>query len=587
MSKPGDLFRSRPARLLAALSLLANLAAGAEPSEPQQRRAEAQAHFERGLELANAKRDWAGALDEFLLSRRLLPRRSATRNAAIALRELGRYAEALEMYQTLFAEFGSEMPAEQLVAARADEAKVRERVGEVELHDGEPGTAVTVDGKSLGVTPLGRPIWLDRGTHTLRLSKEGFEPVEQQLRVLPGTTNVVSARLKPLQNSGVLSIREARGESLEVVVDAVVVGRTPWRGSVAVGRHAVLLRDKGRGTQPVPAQVKLREVTELTLEATPLDSEALVEPRPETATVFVNGVFVGSGVWQGQLPSGLHRFEALAPGYVPFRQEARLEPGRRVTVRAKLAPDAPAPSSPLIGLFVEGAAGPLLARSLGGALTADCDCREYSHPFGWQVQARVGYALKARLAVELGGGWLTLAQNATRNVVALADRDVPFASNDYRDTAKLSGPFGIASGSLRFGERFPVTARVGAGLSRLTLESSNVATYVGTVVLRDGTSSELSGELSAPESASRLWVPLLSTELRGGYRISRRWSVELGAALMVLATPRSVRHEAWPTFPNVDGNPAAKAAGYLRSPDAVLTSAFLATNASMSVRFEL
>src|SRR5688572_32626178 len=46
---------------------------------------------------------------------------------------------------------------------------------------------------------------------------------------------LVQAKLKRPARSGVISVREASGKTLDVVVDGAVVGKTPWQGTVAIG----------------------------------------------------------------------------------------------------------------------------------------------------------------------------------------------------------------------------------------------------------------------------------------------------------------------------------------------------------------
>src|SRR5437762_10259175 len=65
---------------------------------------DAQAHFERGLQLSTEE-IWDAALAEYLLSRKLFATKAATKNAALCLRKLRRYDEALDMIESLVHEF--------------------------------------------------------------------------------------------------------------------------------------------------------------------------------------------------------------------------------------------------------------------------------------------------------------------------------------------------------------------------------------------------------------------------------------------------------------------------------------------------
>src|SRR6478735_6517300 len=87
-------------------------AAAATPDDPEKRKEEAKTRFQRGLELVQNE-SWDAALAEFLASRKLFPTRVALKNAALSLRQLKRYVEALAMYTELLASFGSSLSPEE------------------------------------------------------------------------------------------------------------------------------------------------------------------------------------------------------------------------------------------------------------------------------------------------------------------------------------------------------------------------------------------------------------------------------------------------------------------------------------------
>src|ERR1700755_664762 len=84
----------------------------AAPDDPEKRKEEAKARFQRGLELVQNE-SWDAALAEFLASRKLFPTRVALKNAALSLRHLKRYVEALAMYNELLSSFGSGLSPEE------------------------------------------------------------------------------------------------------------------------------------------------------------------------------------------------------------------------------------------------------------------------------------------------------------------------------------------------------------------------------------------------------------------------------------------------------------------------------------------
>src|SRR5262245_14346266 len=91
---------------------------------------EARGHFERGLGLFDDEQ-WDPALAEFLRSRQIHPSRAATKNAAICLRNLKRFDEALEMFEELLGMAG--LSANDRELAQREIKSLAARVGTIEL----------------------------------------------------------------------------------------------------------------------------------------------------------------------------------------------------------------------------------------------------------------------------------------------------------------------------------------------------------------------------------------------------------------------------------------------------------------------
>src|SRR6185369_11262853 len=117
--------------LVAAVLVLAfrPLVAVAQPATRSDVRAEAVAHFEKGLALYDTNA-WAAALAEFLEARRLYPLRNAGYQAALCLEKLQRYDEALDQLEGVLRDFGEKMPADDQETVRRKAVEVRRFVGE-------------------------------------------------------------------------------------------------------------------------------------------------------------------------------------------------------------------------------------------------------------------------------------------------------------------------------------------------------------------------------------------------------------------------------------------------------------------------
>jgi hypothetical protein len=528
---------------------------GADETE----RAEAKRRFLRGLELAKAGQ-WDAALAEFLASRDIHRTRVASRNIAIALHELGRNAESLEAYTTLLSEFGGAMPPEELERVGQELAAVRPLVAELEVTSNEPGSVVVVDGMQRGTTPLTAPVKVDAGTRTVRVSHEGFDTFVGQISIAGGQKKTVRAELRRLTATGTLAIQEASGAELEVLIDGAVVGKTPWRGALAAGTHTVVLRGaEDFGTPPSSAVVRVGEAATLTLRAVKLDAAIRVEPTPSSATVFVDGVSVGSGVWDGRLAAGVHRVELNAEGHQPFRREISLKVGQSELLRVVLERDLSNPmwrGGFVPHLYVEVFGGLGFGRSLGGSAGEACDgtirepdgdsqpgCTDRSRPFGFLVGARGGYAIVGGLGLELALGYVSLSESMTRRVRADGEPQVTeLYSERFDDSTRVAGPLAALAASYRILETTPLTFRLAVGVARLTSDTEGRGTFRGTAQASSTSPVETFDILlDIPERNESFWAPLLAPEVRFGYRFSKAFSLDLGVGALIMFPPEVLR----------------------------------------------
>jgi hypothetical protein len=212
--------RSAYGGLLLAAVLLASLLFGspatAQPGGPgaAQRREDARVHFERGIGLRDKER-WAEALAEFQASRSLFLTLNGTTNAAACLVNLERYLEALEMYESALRDFSEKLKDEDKRDVLLVIKLLYNSVGTIEIVGSEPGATVQLDHVSRGELPLGAPLRVSRGAHTVRVVKEGYEPFEQRLDVAGGTTVQATARLSRIQEIDTLEIARLPDQPLD------------------------------------------------------------------------------------------------------------------------------------------------------------------------------------------------------------------------------------------------------------------------------------------------------------------------------------------------------------------------------------
>jgi hypothetical protein len=541
--------------LALALALSLSLAPAAAADDPKE---QARALFESGL-VHFDRGEWSAALADFLRSREIFPTRSATMNAAVCLRHEGRFDEALEFLEELLRTYTDLRPGDRAFAEK-ESAELRASVGAIDLTGAEPAATVVIDGRTRGVTPLSAPLRVPSGTRTVRVFKQGFLPFERRVDVAGRQTVLVEAKLAALTSAGRLVVTEAGGAAVDVLVDGVVVGKTPWEAMVAVGTHTVALRGEGDlGTPPADAAVAKDDVTRLSLAAEPLDASLRVVPTPAGALVSIDGVVVGRGVWEGRLHSGQHRVELAADGFQPIVREATLEHGERKSLPIALERDVWSGAFRRANpprLYAELGVGPMLGLAFGGDVRGSCtgDCSPGA-PFGLGAVLHLGYQLPTGLLLGLDGGYLALSAGTSRRATSLTPKGLPPDAGVVDDSIFLRGfRFGPSVGWLLDGRAGPfIVLRFGAGVF-----------LGGGADERNGTFTSLGGApfaVDASESprASYLYA---APEARAGIKLGPHLEASVGLEVLLLAAlDRPAWTDAQPVFASPSPSPGAGAGG--------------------------
>lgn len=535
---------------------------------------EAKARFERGMTLFDRK-VWDAALVEFLASRSAFPTRSNTQNAAICLRNLNRFDEALDMFEALVKEFPSLSPTDRS-AVDKEIVELQQLVGSIDIRAQESGAQITIDGRERGTTPAAS-LRVAAGTHVLRVYKDGFAPVEKRVAVAGKETVAVDAKLEPLSQSGRLSVTEDGGKGAEVLVDNVIVGKTPWQGLVATGEHVVFLRGEGNlGTQPANATVRINQVTPIVLALEPLDCTLRVEPTPSGASVAVDGVVVGNGLWDGRLRKGRHKIEVAQAGFLPQQRPLDLPAAahERITVQLERDPDSPlwqAQKKPIIFAELDGAFP--LALLLGGDVS---DSGSASFPLGITARAHVGYELPNGLGFGLAAGYLYITRDVDGRPTSITPVGKPAAPGTASDKLSLKGLLVGGSAQLHrstFGPKVPLLLRIGVGA------------LLGSVTDRrsgDFAPGGMPPPVHVDTAKTSVDVPHLyiAPEARVGYRLGERIEISAGVEVMVLVALKEARWD--PTSGVVLGNQGL--AGYESQP--LLGTTLFLVNPGVGARFD-
>jgi hypothetical protein len=515
-----------PILLALAFTTALALPLGAQPTPStagvDARKEEARLHFERGLAHFD-RQQWQAAAVEFLASRALFVTKANTKDAAICLRKIGRYDEALSLFEALLNDF-TDLPAGDRELAEREVATLLTWVGQLDIDGAPDGARVVVDGVERGTSPLPRPLRLTAGTHGLSLVRDGFLPLEVRVDVPGGKRTVVSGKLVPLTRAGRLRVVERDGRTLGVVIDGTAVGSTPWEGALAPGAHTVLLRGPvPLGTPPRSVVVVLDQLSSLELTAVRLPSALLVRTEPPGAEIEVDGVWVGSGTWQGRLSAGRHRVAVEAPGYEPVARAVVLAEGTQRDLSVAL--DSVWRERRGVSVALEASAP--IGLSWGGTLEDTCRAPcSASVPLGGSVQLRVTYAFPSRLALGAHGGYLQLRRSFRDRAEWLDPVGLPSSAGRVRDELALGGLVVGGHAEYSRGERFRFAVRMQAGAFLGTLDDRRRGTFV------DSTGASYAVDVEQRPRARYVYV---GPEIAGGRRLAGQVDVMVGARLLAFA----------------------------------------------------
>lgn len=544
-------------------------------------KAQAVARFETGIKYFDAG-SLELALTEFLESRRLYPLRTATANAIVCLDQLGRHDEALGMLEALLRDFGATMSADARERAQHKLIELRNRVGTIELANVKVGSTILIDGRERGEYPLLEPLRVKAGTRLLRVIMLGFEPFETQVDVAGNGLAMVGVKQRALARSGTLAVVEQSGKKLDVVVDGVVVGKTPWQGILPLGEHVVLLRGEGQlGTLPAPVAIAADKTTQISLAAEVFNAQLRIEPQPANAVIALDGITLGRGIWEGALRAGVHRIEVTAPDFLPRFSEESIGKGEHKTLKFALQRDPRSLFAVQKAHFIFDAnANFVFAPTFGGAVGR-------GRGWGGLATLNVGYELSSHFSFGISGGGLLLNQSGSQRVVGAVPVELidPPTLREVLviDNLMLKGLMGGGWGGFTFGQSFQMHLRAGIGA------------LIGVVSDRRQAGLPLEGAWSMGDATTEghpVRAGYANVEIRFGWKISAHLALGAGLSILGIYVPTPPMWDAKGTHRVVVYDPAgapnyAYFQGPKALPESLLSSVELALVPGLGLRYDM
>jgi len=217
--------------------------------------------------------------------------------------------------------------------------------GSIYVTSSPSGATATLDNSRTGTTPNTFDS-VATGSHTIQISRSGYQTYSGTVQVSSGSTTTVSVSLPPISSS-VGSLYVASNPSgAQVYVDSAYRGTTPTTvGSLSPGTHAVLLRLSGyqdfSGTATIYAgQTTTMSANLVQVPPTTSVGTLVISSSPSAAEVYVDNVFRGyTPLTLNDVSPGSHGITLSLAGYQNWLGNVQVSTGQTTTVQGTLIPN--------------------------------------------------------------------------------------------------------------------------------------------------------------------------------------------------------------------------------------------------------
>jgi hypothetical protein len=217
--------------------------------------------------------------------------------------------------------------------------------GSVYVTSSPSGASVYLDDVYKGTTP-NTITSVATGTHTIQISRSGYQTYTGTVSVSSGSTTTVSVSLPPISSSVGSLYMTSNPPGAQVYVDSTYRGTTPTTvGSLSQGTHAVLLRLSGyqdfSGTATIYAgQTTTMSANLVQVIPTTAVGTLTISSSPSPADVYVDNVFRGyTPLTLTDISPGSHAITLSLTGYQNWLGNVQVSGGQTTTVQGTLIPN--------------------------------------------------------------------------------------------------------------------------------------------------------------------------------------------------------------------------------------------------------
>ena len=282
--------------------------------------------------------DFAGALVEYMRAYEQSKNPRVLYNVAVCEKNLRHYARAEVRFKQELAEGQGKLTPQDEQSVKDAITALDPFVSTVEVAANEAGATLFIDDQEAGPTPFTSPVPIDVGPHELRLHKDGFADVKQTVTIAGGTPAKATFDIQPTVKKSAVTVQVTGVAGANVVIDGIDMGQAPFKGDLVAGRHTFEARAPGFVTARQTTDVVYKEPLNVALDlsAERHEGHVHIETMPATSSIEIDGKIVGSGQFDGPLPTGGHQLIVKKPGYVTYTTEITLNDDQSRDVKATL-----------------------------------------------------------------------------------------------------------------------------------------------------------------------------------------------------------------------------------------------------------
>lgn len=282
---------------------------------------DAKKHWDSAL-LLYEDSNWEGALTEFKTAYDMSKEPRVLRNVAVCEKNLKRYSDAILTLQKALVE-GVDFEPELATQIKDEVDILMPLTSMVTVEVNEPGAEISVDGRTIGTSPLSGTFRVNVGERTFTAKKAGFVEATVKQNVAGSTGATVKLLLDPVVKMGMATVAVSglpANVKAKVSIDGVEVGETPYKASLTAGKHTFEIVAPGYVSKKITKDIEYKQTTAIDIGLDKERHEGLVaiDTGVPDAQIKLDDKVVGTGSFKGVIPSGGHRVSISADGYKPY-----------------------------------------------------------------------------------------------------------------------------------------------------------------------------------------------------------------------------------------------------------------------------